>query len=356
MDGKYCVAKRGSCSFQDKVDNCHNAGAVGIIIMNTGEDFFNIWITDSYDKPVVAVAKSLGDTLVEEEGNGISLTLGKGTGVEQPDPEYSEHDPLVMINMYTGQRESNEDAPFQTVLGWFLNVESDWLYAIGPDGENTKMRVLDMDQSPPTTKGEFDLGIEGEVAIAYQKDKTVMIMGDFWNGSLHLYDIKGSNALNPVKLSDIIYAPCSDTDYMGEYYVHPSQNYVYIVPSIHEKGNCEHVTMKVWDISVPTAPRLATTVDIPEVEDGSSIECMVFGKDDIALICLTSGGISWYDFSDPLKPTPVAWYDFAHHDDTYTYGAFEAEWVGGYTWYVQDRTEHWANLHSFSLTSPEDCT
>eukprot|EP00494_Astrolonche_serrata_P033219 UN33488 len=116
IDGKYCVVQRGACFFQDKVDNCHNAGAVGVIIMNTGEDSFSLWITETYNKPAVVVVKSLGDTLVDEEGSGITLTLGKGTGVEQADPEYSGPDPFVMINMYTGERTEDEAPPFETIM------------------------------------------------------------------------------------------------------------------------------------------------------------------------------------------------------------------------------------------------
>eukprot|EP00494_Astrolonche_serrata_P028817 UN29084 len=356
MDGKYCITYRGACFFQDKVDNCNAGGALGTIIVNTGEEFFTVWITETYNKPAIAIAQSVGDKLIAEEGSGHTLSLGKGIGVDSPDPEYSAHDPLVMINKYTGIR-TEDEAPFQTARGWFMNIETDWLYAWGIDGSSTEFKVLDMDQSPPLEKGGFDLGIEGTVRTAYQKDNTIIIIGDHWADSLHLFNIKGGlHNLNPEQLGSIQWEPCSDTDFMGGFEVHPNQNYLYVAPSLHEEEKCQHMTVTIYDISVPSNPQKVGEFDIPEAEHNGSIECMEFGADNIALFCLTSGGLAWYDFTDPLAPTPVAYYDFVHHTETYTYGAYEAQWVSGDLWYVTDRTENWNNFHSFNLVDlSEDC-
>lgn len=76
VTGKIAVVKRGSISFQEKLDNAAAAGAIGIIVVNTSDDTTFGMAIENYTIPAVLVTKTGGEKLVNSTVK--TLTLGEG--------------------------------------------------------------------------------------------------------------------------------------------------------------------------------------------------------------------------------------------------------------------------------------
>jgi Zn-dependent M28 family amino/carboxypeptidase len=78
--GSIALIRRGTCTFQVKVDNAVAAGAVGVVIMNEGtdgrKDAFSGQLSKRVTIPVVGVSYELGRSLDAETRNGVSVRLG----------------------------------------------------------------------------------------------------------------------------------------------------------------------------------------------------------------------------------------------------------------------------------------
>ena len=64
----------------------------------------------------------------------------------------------------------------------------------------------------------------------------------------------------------------------------------------------------------------------------------VFGPNYITAIPMTSSGMVWYDFSDPLNPVAVSdVYDPAANEDDFTKGVISAVYGDDGYWYVYEK-------------------
>jgi len=174
-----------------------------------------------------------------------------------------------------------------------------------------------------------------------------------------------ADELNPSFIAKIVYEGCDEegTDYLGSITVHPSNKYIYLIPAIHN-GACDY-KIRLYDISqLPTATKIAE-VHIPEVDDGADIYSFNFGVGNIAALSLSSSGVSWYDFTNPAEPTPVAHVDLNDVEDTYTLGVRGTRQSPSdpSVWVIQDEAEFFHNFHavrlvdtaSASSSSSDDC-
>lgn len=356
IDGKWCVVYRGACFFQTKWENCHAAGAIGTILVvlddSTGAGW-SIWV-ESISSPLVGITNSLGEDLRKTWEGGkkdVILSLGKGIGVDAPDADYSEPEPLRTMNYYTGELTEDDASHFQTVQSLIYNEKSDYVHFTGVDGVGSDIQVYDMDQSPPIYKGNYTIGVDGTYGFIYNepnsgKPPVVMYATDAWDGRVTFYDMQ--DELNPVYIGELFYEPCDEDDFHGLTVLHPSQRYMYLVPSIH-LGGCPY-TIRLYDISSLTDITKITEIHIPEVDDNADIYSFNFGLNNIAALSLSSAGVSWYDFTDPANPVPVAHFDLSQVQDTYTLGVRGTRQLSdGDTWVIEDETEFWYNFHAVKL-------
>jgi len=320
---------------------------------------------------MVGITNSLGEQLRElwEGGNrDIELEVGKGTGVSEADPEYSSPEPLKTMNYYTGEFTEDAASHFTTVLSMIYNSKSDWAHFIGVNGVGSDIQVYDMDQSPPLYKGNYTVEIDGNYGFIYNepssgKPPVIMYAMDAWDGEVSFYNMQ--DELNPSFMGKIEYEGCDPeegTDFLGSAIVHPNNEYMYLVPSIHN-GACDY-KIRLYDISqLPTVQKLAE-VHIPEVDDGADIYSFNFGVGNIAALSLSSSGVSWYDFTNPAEPTPVAHVDLSEVEDTYTLGVRGTRQSPSdpNVWIIQDETEFFHNFHAVRLvdtgsasSSSDDC-
>merc|ERR1719242_195956 len=202
-----------------------------------------------------------------------------------------------------------------------------------------------MDQSPPTYVGNFTVGQNGNHFFIYQGDRSYLCAMDQWLNSVKFYDM--ADPINPTYISTIMFVPCSDTEIMGMAWVHPSNKYLYLTPSIND-GSCPSL-IRTFDISDLTNIVRLNDIHIPEVEEGASLDSITFAPNNLAGLALSSNGASWYDFTDPLNPTPVAHIDVAEVTNTYTLGVFRIRYGLDGIWYLWDWTEDWHNFHAVKL-------
>ncbi|MBR4308722.1 MAG: S8 family serine peptidase, partial [Oscillospiraceae bacterium] len=81
VKGKIVVVSRGELSFQEKMDNAANAGAVGVIVVNSEEGTISMSI-DPYAIPAVSVAMSLKDTFLSASSSAKLSTPSEMTFIE----------------------------------------------------------------------------------------------------------------------------------------------------------------------------------------------------------------------------------------------------------------------------------
>src|SRR5439155_22163763 len=78
------LIRRGTCTFQVKVENAVAAGAVGVIIMNEGtdgrKDAFSGVLSNGADVPVVGVPYEFGRSLAAGAGGRVRLAVNAVTG------------------------------------------------------------------------------------------------------------------------------------------------------------------------------------------------------------------------------------------------------------------------------------
>jgi len=363
VNGKWCIVYRGACFFQTKWEMCNNAGAIGTIIVVLDDSpgaGWQIWV-EAIDTPLVAITNSLGNTLRDtwRAGNrNVQLGIGRGIGVDAPDADYSGPEPLVTMNYYTGIQTEDGASHFTTVQTMIYNSKSDYAHFIGVNGVGSDVQVYDMDQSPPLYKGAYNVGIDGRYGFIYNEEGSrqpavAMYAVNAWDGTVTFFDME--DELNPVRLSQITYDKCAEKDdYLHFAILHPSQKYMYLVPSIH-LGACDY-KIRLYDISSLSSPKKRHEIHIPEVDDGANLYAASFGLNNIAALSLSSGGVSWYDFSDPANPTPVAHIDISEVENTYTLGVRDVQQMAdGKTWVVQDETEFWHNFHAVQIEGPSTC-
>jgi len=363
VNGKWCIVYRGACFFQTKWDMCNNAGAIGTIIVMLDDSpgsGWQLWV-EAVDTPLVAIVNSLGNKLRDSWRGGnrnIQLGVGKGIGVDAPDAEFSEPEPLVTLNYYTGVKTEDEASNFTTVQTVIHNSKTDYAHFIGVDGVGADIQVYDMDQSPPLYKGTYNVGIDGNYGFIYNEEGSrqpavAMYAVDSWAGTVTFFDMQ--DELNPVQLSQITYDKCHEVgDDLHFAILHPSQKYIYLVPIIHE-GHCDY-KIRLYDISSLSDPDKLSEIHIPEVDDGANLYSVTFGLNNIAALSLSSSGVSWYDFSDPANPIPVAHIDLSEVENTYTLGARQVQQMAdGKTWVIQDETEFWHNFHAVQIVEPTTC-
>lgn len=360
--GKYCVVYRGTCFFQDKYDNCHNAGAVGTIVVmlddSTGAGW-SMWVT-SVTTPMVGIPNSLGESLRADWEAGrrdIKIGLGKGIGVDEPDPDYSHPEPLTTLNYYTGVKTEDEASHFTTVQTLLINAKTDMIHFIGVDGDGTAIQVYDGDQSPPLYMGNYTVGIHGYYDFIYREPGArqpgvTMAVTDPWYGTVTFFDM--DDELNPRQIGQITYQACDpDYDALGFMVVHPSQQYLYMIPSLHLDA-CPY-EIRLYDISSFASPTKVTNIHIPEVEYGADLYNMFFGLNNVASLIMSSKGVSWYDFSDPANPVPLAHIDISEIENTYTLGARSIRQLAdGMSYVIMDETEYWYNYHAVTLVNPDE--
>jgi len=355
--GKWCVVYRGACFFQTKWEMCHAAGAVGTILVTLDDSTgagWAMWV-ESISTPMVGISNSLGTQMNATWFSGkrdVRLRLGKGTGVDEPDPAYSSPEPLVTINYYTGEATEDAASHFTTVQDLIYNSKTDMAHFVGVNGVGADIQVYDMDQSPPNYMGEYTVGIDGYYGFIYNepnsgKPAVIMYALDAWDGRVSFFDM--TDELNPAAYGSIEYQPCDDSDSVGDIVLHPSNRFIYLIPIINQ-GSCNY-NIRLYDISsLPTATKIAD-IHIPEVDQGADIYSMNFGTNNIAAISLSSAGVSWYDFSDPTNPSPVAHLDISEIENTYTQGVRGTRQSPSdpNVWIIQDETEFWHNFHAVRL-------
>jgi len=361
--GKWCVVYRGACFFQTKWEKCHEAGAIGTILVtlddSTGANWM-MWV-EAISTPMVAITNSLGEKLKKTWEGGkkdVTLSLGKSIGVAEPDPEYSSPEPLKTMNYYTGEFTEDSASHFSTVLSMIYNSKSDFAHFIGVDGVGADVQVYDMDQSPPLYKGKYNVGVDGVYGFVYNeptsgKPPVIMYAMNAWEATVKFYNM--NDELNPLLITTVSYEKCDDDDILGNIVIHPSNRYMYLLPSIHH-GTCDY-KIRMYDItSLPGVMKLAD-IHIPEVDEGADIYSVNFGVGNIAALSLSSSGISWYDFTNAAAPTPVAHLDISEVEDTYTLGvrATKQSPSDPNVWIVADETEFWYNFHAVRIVDPTVC-
>lgn len=363
INGNWCIVYRGACFFQTKWQMCHDAGAIGTIIVmlddSTGAGW-QIWV-EAVTTPLIGIKNSLGEQMKAawESGNkDVVLTVGRSIGVSTPDPEYSSPEPLKTMNYYTGEFTEDEASHFTTVQFLIYNSKSDYVHFIGVNGVGSDVQVYDMDQSPPLYKGNYSVGVDGHYGFIYNepssgKPPVIMYAVDAWGGTVSFFNMQ--DELNPSPMGSITYETCDaenpDNDYLEMAVVHPSNRYMYLIPSLH-LGACDY-QIRLYDISsLPTITKISN-IHIPEVDNNADIYSINFGVNNIAALSLSSAGVSWYDFSDAANPTPVAHIDLSEIEDTYTLGVRKSvQLTDTDVWIIQDETEFWHNFHAVRLVSP----
>jgi len=366
IEGQYCIVYRGGCEFQTKWNYCDAAGAIGTIVVmrdNQSGAGFMMWV-DDVNTPMVGIHRDLGDKLkatYESGRRNVLISVGRGIGADAPDSNYTEADPLTVINYYTGVRSEDTASHFTTSWGLLYNDKTDWVHVLGVNGNDTENQVYDFDHTPPLYKGSYNTGVNGAYGFLYYPEDDsnnrpqLVMWADGWDDVVNFFDMTDVDGnideLNPQLIQQVTYPRCvSARDRLGFVVMHPSQNYMYLVPGIHTMARVCSYEVRIFDLHDLNDIQFIGVVKIPEVNEGSNIFGWFWGDGNIAALTLSSNGVAWYDFTIPVNPTPVAHIDFNEIFGTYTLGARRAiQMSDGETWVIEDESETSNNFHAFKL-------
>src|SRR5262249_17111428 len=109
--GSIALIRRGTCTFQVKVDNAVAAGAAGVVIMNEGtegrKDAFSGSLSKLVTVPVVGVSYELGRWLDAKARGGVSVVLAvdavtgrRPTQNVVADTPAHGHGPLIIVGAH----------------------------------------------------------------------------------------------------------------------------------------------------------------------------------------------------------------------------------------------------------------
>jgi len=353
--GKYCITDRGGCFFQTKYDNCKAAGAVGTIVVNRDASVITMSVTDVAEGDILIMINNPNGQLIKDALNAdedVTLSAGRSVGPPAPLPEYSSPDPMGVINAFTGKRDL-DTAPFILADGMLYDYKRRLLVALSVDGNvpetNLVMNITTVEDGTYPVIGSFVSGADGsDMMLMYQGDATYLVEDVVWDGKAFVYNVTDDMS-NPELLSTIEFTNfCPDSGFDGVN-VHPDGNYLYLTSGIRETtcgdedgdGDTGDYVQEIWDVSDPASPFLAGTFQIDEVDFGALTmngANWVFGPNYIAAIPMTSSGMVWYDFSDPLNPVAISdVYDPAANEDDFTKGVISAVYGDDGYWYVYEK-------------------
>jgi len=356
---KYCITDRGGCFFQTKYERCMEAGAAATIVVNRDDSVITMGVTDIKPNTIlIMIGKGDGQIIKDAIPSGdITLSAGKSVGPPQPLAEYSQPDALGVVNAYTGKRDL-ETAPFILADGFMYDVRNKLLYAMAVDGNTPEVNLVMnastvVDGSYPVIS-TFPSSADGsDFGLFYQDGGNRVLLEEAiaWQGVVNLWDVTGDLIQAPKKLSTFNYTVwCPEGGYgFGGTEVHPSGDYIYLTMGIRDPvcpdydgdGDTGDYVTEIWDISDPENPKRAGDFQLDEVEFGALTKngnSWTFGPNNIAAIPMTSSGLTFYDFSDPLNPVPVApTYDPAANTGDFTKGVFSAVFGNDGFWYVYEK-------------------
>ena len=359
--GNYCITDRGGCFFQWKYDFCMEAGAIATIVVNRDASVITMGVTDIEPNTVLIMIGKPDGQIIKDAilaGDSLALSSGKAVGPPAPLPLYSQPDGLGVVNAYTGKRDITS-SPFILADGALYDARNKVLIALAVDGNvnpeiNLVMNASSVVDGTYPVIGSFPSTADGsQLQLFYQDDgdRVLLVEAVAWTGLSYLYDITGDLLTNPKLLSTVNYTVwCPESGYgFGGVEVHPSGNYMYLTMGIRDAicpdydgdGDTGDYVTEIIDISTPEMPFRAGDFQLDEVEFGALTRngnYWTFGPNMITAIPMTSSGLTFYDFSDPLNPIPIApTYDPAENTGDFTKGVFRSIYGNDGFWYVYEK-------------------
>jgi len=375
LNGKIAIIERGGCSFQEKVNNALDAGAVGIVIVNSEftNDCINVRISTT-TVPVVMISFADATPIINALNNKVPVIISLG--------------PTYFINF-----DSTQPAPFDSVWGTSQYVQiahfnnhdsSDYIqYAdslmktiynpvgiIGltrrPDAENTKYFIMtDTTKAvvASVSQGKFSLVTDTFILPAdnlqdISNGVFFVRNGTYWLASpnknhdeLDLYSITNIPRQNNESAAPVVLKTASVAlhDNQVALPVPPHNNFIY-ANSATSQNDCDrgfkrfevYNTTTISDIQLVNY--LQTTIKngggADRINNGDFLKA-----DDgtiVGAICATSEGVLLFSASDPANPIPLGSFDSSSHEGDFVYGAVGCNaGTDGLTWWfkqIEDRS------------------
>ena len=364
--GKYCAVDRGGCLFQWKYWNCLSAGAIGVIIMNRNPQVINMPVFEvDPGTPFVMVTDFDGQT-IKDNVDDIQITIGRGTGPAAPVEGYTEPDAMGSINPWTGENVITS-APFLLANDVVVDYRRNLMYAFQIDG-NVPAEAMVLDMEGPVdgaypALGTFPQGAAGTYwDIIYPEDGGVFLTETNWvQNYINVYDATADPA-SPELVTTIDYDDswCPGTG-LGGVEVHPSQKYIYVAGR-GLSDDCGAQVNAIYDVTDPSMPVRVGDMVVPEMEPGSGYVQVnglkwAWGPNDVGATPMSSTGLAFYDFSDPLNPTLLApIYKPYDNMDDFTTGMYATVYGDNGYWiaYERDSIDGVHGIwHALKLVCPE---
>ena len=321
--GKYCLVARGSCLYINKYDVCLNAGAVGVVVVNYNEDLPPIGGTEyERDVPIIMIRNSDGDAIVSavETYGEDNVTLTVGASVPSQEVDYGLTWAVVDLETFSEVDLGNTTLPTEWVQdhAGFADDDESYLYVYeitdppfdtyGVDitslaSEGTLETLGSYVSNGPSPMYLVPISIDGE-----------SFMMQRISGGMELTNVTDPSAPELISTVTIDNSYCPRT--ITPIYIYAHKEYVYATDFLKfpESPECPGVDgigtypVKIYDYSTPSSPVFKGYFGVSEVTDYNSAR-FYWGEgeyEDIALVAMTSAGLVFYDFSDPLQPVAVS--------------------------------------------------
>jgi hypothetical protein len=358
MKGKFCLADRGGCLFQDKYDNCIGAGAVAAIVVNRSDAIFQMGVTVvAPTVPFFMIGKGDAQELKDQVAMGktVILTAGQRTGPPFPLPQFSSPDPLGVVNIFTGKRDL-DTAPFLLAETMLYDYKNKLLYAFGIDGIRPQINIIMnatavVDGTYPVIGSFPSTDNRSSWSMLINDAGTFIIEMDPWNDKFYMWDLNNPTSPRIVATTFLTkWCPLSNWRYSGPIQVHPSGNYAYAAMGLRQPasvcgdGDGDGIggdyMQEIYDVSNPYFPRYIRSFPMNAVEQGAVTlngGSWAWGPNGLAGISSTSGGFFLFDFSNPLFPVQASEvYDPAENQNDFTRGVLDSRYGDDGFWYLYE--------------------
>merc|ERR1711959_578624 len=335
VEGNYCITVRGNCSYATKYQNCVDAGAVAVLVVND-EDFDststggapNIIPQPSNPRGTLftSLSKSDGTELVNliASSNGIvELSAGKGIYRER---DFSS-DALEVFDWGSMSKVDVETAPFEFVEESAYLKDESLLYILESHSTGV-LHVLETSGVEVNGSyfelGSFTLGeiffITGLSSIDTSGGSLLTISSaeEFeccLSDTLTLYDIatdKGEDPTAPVEIKSFPQnstKPGCQEALISNYIYHKGLIFAIVFKDGYFSGPTDYTRddIIIFDLESDFIGYANISETRPYgYQSNNPVQTITFGEgafEDLALVKLKYGDFVFYDFGDALNPT-----------------------------------------------------
>ena len=320
VSGSYCISYRGGCTFQDKYENCLDAGAVAGIVINSIDVYTTMPVVQiDPDFPFMFMTSSDGEELLSILGSEDSVRLSSGDSIAPTEPMegFSDGSPFTAFNITNNSTIPLDEPPFSYVLWAAADDFRDLIYVLDREDTYTVLNVTDVvtgESSSYDVLGTFsvnEISFNSDLFDIFHQEATgISVLNGAQGNSgrsifLSLFDL--TNPISPTLMSQIklddIYCPELSPSNWVQTVADPKGEYLYVNPNLYktaESPDCPY-PISVYNIKDLYNPKLIGSFTIPGVMPGNFVRLHI-GSNGVGAVRMENSGILFYDFSDPAKP------------------------------------------------------